>query len=361
MGLNKKGFYSLDDIKKTGCQWYWIFGDRAPGKSAACKYAAMCKSWETKKPTLALVRRKVTELNTHDVESYFLDRGINFVELATHGECDHIIYYRKYLWFAKTDPETGKDIKVQKLGECFALSTARNYKSTGHPFIEDIIVEEIMDDTGDYVDDEPIVLQHLVSTIARWDCCTVYMIGNTVTKVCPYFTEWGMTNIRKQKQGTIDIYHMKQEDGTVIDLACEYVPPTPHKSKMFFGRAEKSIQGGSWEVKNYPLFRLNLDDFEQLYSITYLSVSELSFNLTLIMDKETGNLFVLVRPAKHYTDRVITGAFSTDPLHTPTLNRDNPAEIAIHNCFVDNKVYYTSNMCGTDFAHSCKAELKYPF
>lgn len=360
MGLGKNGYYTLDDIEKTGCNWMWIYGTRAPGKSAAVKYKSMCNAWEQKKPTLALIRRKVTEINTHDVESYFLDRGINFVKLATNGECDHVTYYRKYLWFAKTD-ENGKDVKVSKLGECFALSTARNFKSTGHPFIEDVILEEIMDDEGDYVEDEPVVLQHLISTIARSDTVRVYMIGNTVTKVCPYFTEWGMTNIRKQKVGTIDIYHMQQEDGSIVDLACEFCPPTPHKSKMFFGRAEKSVQGNSWEIKHYPLFREKQEDFENVYSITYLSVSEMAFNLSLLIEKKTGAPFVFVRPAKHYTDRVITGAFSKNPLHTPTLDRNNPAEVLIHNCFCDNKVMYSDNMCGTDFTHSIRAELKNPF
>ena len=363
MGLNKQGYYCLDDIEKTGCNWKWIFGERAPGKSAAVKYKAMCHSWKTKTPSLALVRRKATEINTHDVEAYFMDRGINFVEKATGGECDHIVYYRRFLWFSKTDPEKGKDVKISKLGEVFALSTSRNVKSTGHPFIENIIVEEIMDAVGDYEENEPTVLQHLVSTIARWDSVNVYMIGNTVTKVCPYFTEWGMANIRKQKAGTIDIYHMEQQDGTIIDLACEYCPPTPHKSKMFFGRAEKSIQGGSWEIDCFPTFEKGkgLDDFEIIYKLTYKAISLMNFTLNLILDKESGNPFVFIHPAKHYCERVISSNFSSDHMTTPTLSRDIPAEVLIHNCFCDNKVIYSDNMCGTDFKHSTKAEPKYPF
>ena len=79
MGLNKEGYYTLDDIKKTGCQWRWIFGPRAPGKSAAVKTAAMKRAWAEKQPTMGLIRRRKVEVETSEVEHYFEDKGINFV------------------------------------------------------------------------------------------------------------------------------------------------------------------------------------------------------------------------------------------------------------------------------------------
>lgn len=368
MGLNKDGYYTLDDIKKTGCQWRWIFGPRAPGKSAAVKTDAMKRAWVKKLPTMGLIRRRKVETETSEIEHYFEDKDINFVEIVTDGECDHVEYFKKYMWFAKTN-EDGSTERVSKLGEVFCLSTAKNKKSTGHKYLKDLIYEEVMTDEM-YLPDEPAKLMQLISTLLRLDDddVTITLIGNAITRVCPYFREWGLDKIPTQPVGTIDVYHMRKEDGTTLDLAVEYCPPTPHKNKLIFGRSEKSIQGSHWETHDYntaPVDKIE-EEFEKVYELLYHSVSGFKFLLTLIVNKDNGAPFVYVKPYDETLDnpdivRVVSGAFSTDILTTPTLDRNSPPEVIIHNCFVDNKVYYVDNLTGEDFVMSCKSELKYPF
>lgn len=366
MGLDKNGYYTLRDILKYKCAWNLIYGERAPGKSFAVKRRGLEKSIKTGKPRIALIRRNKADCDAVSIEGYWLDRNINVVQVVTHGEWDYISYYRGFMWLAKTQEQpngTAKVIRGQQIGEVFPLSTAKHAKSTGHPFIDYIIYEEIITDEN-YLTNEPVRLQQLISTLTRKDDkgIEIYLIGNTLSRVCPYFAEWGLKNIRKQKIGTIDRYDHTDSEGNTIHMAVEYCPPSPHKSKLFFGRAAKSIQGGAWQTGEYPHLPGEYEDFEECYSLTYISIDEFKFSVKLLCHKESGYLITFIYPAKVVTERVISSAFSTDIMQTPQIKPDlYPAELEIANCFINNKVCYSENQTAQDFIDSCKAELKAPF
>ena len=57
MGLDRKGFYTLKDIKKEKCQYNIILGERSPGKSYAVKVEALERAYKTGEPTMGIVRR----------------------------------------------------------------------------------------------------------------------------------------------------------------------------------------------------------------------------------------------------------------------------------------------------------------
>lgn len=360
MGIGKDGYYTLDDIKKYNCVWNIIYGDRSKGKSFAVKNDALSYAWETQKPTLAYIRRNDADITSDLVTKYFQDRGTNVVEKVTKGEYDMIDYYRGYLWWAKR--QDGKIKRGEPCGEAFALSLWRRYKSTGHPYLTHFIVEEVLADRG-YVRDEPSVLQNLVSTCARQDGdIKVYLIGNLISRVCPYFKDWNLQGVRTQKPGTIDLYKMKQEDGTIVPVAVEYCPsPEGKKSKIFFGRAEKSIQGGTWETKDYAHLPDDYENFTEVYNICYDASSGFRFNLKLLSHKTEGYLIVYVYPAKVLTGRIISSQFSEDIFVTPQLSRDNPVEVLYHNLIVRNKIVYCDNLTGEDFNNSLKSEGRQVF
>lgn len=73
------------------------------------------------------------------------------------------------------------------------------------------------------------------------------MVANTISRVCPYFQQWSLQNIPKMKEGQIDRYRIDE-----TDIAVEMSPSRKEKSKMFFGQAAKSIQGGQWESSVFP-------------------------------------------------------------------------------------------------------------
>lgn len=365
MGLDKNGYYTLKDIDKYNCAWNWIYGERAPGKSFAVKRRGLEHAIETGKPVIALIRRNKADITSVDIEGYWLDRDINVVEQVTGGEWSFISYYRGFMWLARTRELSNGTTKIERgqaIGEVFALSTAKHHKSTGHPHIDYIIYEEVITDET-YLSNEPTRLQQLISTITRKDDkVKIYLIGNTLSRVCPYFAEWGLKNIRKQKIGTIDRYDHETSEGETIHMAVEYCPPSPHKSKLFFGRAAKSIQGGAWQTGEYPHLPEPLEKYSECYHCKYISIDRFSFAVKLLCHDVDGYLVVFIYPSEKPCERVISSAYSTDIMQTPQLQPDiYPAEKLISECFAMNKVVYSDNQAAQDFIDSCKAELVAPF
>lgn len=364
MGIAKNGYYSGEELRAHKAQYNIIYSARSDGKSFDTKYYALRKAWETCKPCLALIRRYQDDIKTELINKYFVERDINMITKITDGQADAVVFNRGYLWFAKS----GDKIEyIQRCGEVFALSIAnKRYKSTGHPDLKYFIYEEFMTDEG-YLPQEPDKLENLISTCARKDEVEVYLLGNKVSRVSPYFKEWGLHNIKRQEMGTIDdYYHFTGEiddngEPVKTKISVEHVPPSPKKSKMFFGRAAKSIQGGAWETNEYPKIPGKIKEYDEIYALTYQSITDFNFTVKLLVHKNTGNILTFIYPAKAKHERVVTGAFDPDPNVTPSLKREIPAECMIHNCFVDNKVVYSDNLTGDDFKQSCEAEVSYPF
>ena len=368
MGINKEGFYTLKDIDEYEAPWNIIYGERAPGKSFACKFLAMRRAYETNGGIrFALIRRHDVDIKIANVEGYFMDNDINAVSLATDGEWEYVTVYKSKLYFGRTEytDDEGHFGTVRSdyyIGEYFAINAAKHVKSTGHPGLKIALVEEFITNEG-YIKDEPAKLMHLLSTLFRRDDdVRIYLIGNTLSRVCPYFAEWGLTRIRKQKVGTIDTYTMDTDAGPV-KIAVEYCPPSPHKSKLFFGRTAKSIQGGAWETGIYPQLQGDFKDYDEVYKLAYLGIDNFKFNISLLVHNDEGFIVTFVYPAsenRSLPERVISGAYSTNFLQTPCLNADSPAEQQIAKCFALNKVVYSDNQTAQDFKDSLKAEYTNP-
>ena len=111
MGLNRDGYYTRKDIDKYNCEWNVVYGERAPGKSFDIKRGGMELAWKTKKPVLGLIRRNKVDIETKEVEGYFLDRNINLVKEITNGEWEFISYWKKWLWWARTEEQPDGTMK----------------------------------------------------------------------------------------------------------------------------------------------------------------------------------------------------------------------------------------------------------
>ena len=153
-------------------------------------------------------------------------------------------------------------------------------------------------------------------------------------------------------------------DAGPLKVVAEYCPPSPHKSKLFFGRAAKSIQGGAWQTGIYPQLPGDLKkDYEEIYKISYLSIDHFIFNISLLIQNKEGYILTYIYPAspnRPLQERVISSAFSTNIFQTPTLNSDYPAEEQIAQCYALNKIVYSDNQTAQDFQDCIKAELTNP-
>lgn len=341
----KQRYYTGDRILKEKAQYNLIYGERSNGKSYWIKEYCVSNAYHNDNK-FVLLRRYQIEVKASDVESYFADTPIKSI---TKGEYNTISVYRGSIYLANIIDD--KVVRGKLIGRCLYLSGASHYKSQAFPDYTDIIFEEVLAKSG-YLPNEPSELMELVSTIARRREIRVWMIGNTISRVCPYYSDWGLVNIPRQEQGTIDVYNFKTSQKTesgqdvIVKIAVEYCANSGNNSKMFFGRKEKSITGGSWECREYPNIS-TVKDYEVAYEIL-LKRCNFNFVIQLCTDTINGGVFLYVYPltTRRKIDRIISDDFSTNPLETDCLL---PSESIIRDCINNNRVCYSDNLTGEDF------------
>lgn len=348
--MKKQEFYRLDDIKKKEAQYNILLGERANGKSGAVKEDAVRLGLKTKKISTALLRRYDEDIRSSVISSYFNDKFINDIIIKeSKGKFNCVSFYQRNFYFSKIN-EDGTIERGFAFCKVFSIADDERYKSsTVEPDIEIIIFEEFTTNKT-YLYNEVTRFMNLCSTILRLNSGRVYMIANKVSRVCPYFTEWCLKNIPKQKEGSIDVYEFEDIQGSVVKIAVELCASSTHKkSGMFFGMIGKQIDGGSWECKEHPHLIGDLSDYNILYALT-LKHLDFKFNICLLNHLKDDFLCVYVYPSSIKThNRVLTEEYSASYLTTPTLLKNNRAECLINELFRLNKFVYPNNLIGEDF------------
>ena len=355
MGLDRKGYYSLKDIKKLNCEYNIVLGERSPGKSYAVKREALERAYKTGKPSMAIVRRFEEDIKNDNITEYFADNNLNREDAPgdiiniTNGEYDSVACIRSIIWFGKRN-EDGKFIPGREAGKAFALSADERYKSRQYPYIENIIYEEFVTDKL-YLRKEPDRLQQFVSTLLRKREGKVWLVANTISRVCPYFQQWSLKNVPRMKEGQIDEYRIDE-----TKIAVEMSPSRKEKSKMFFGLAAKAIQGGQWESGVFPDLPKNHAEYDLIYKM-YVTAAGFTFVLELLID-EKGEAVVFVYPftktLKEYIPQ-ITDEFSTAWNVRRYLSKKIKAECMIAALIQQGKICFSSNLTGADFTAAVRS------
>jgi hypothetical protein len=258
----KKKFYSLDRLDQTGATYRMAYGLRSNGKTFAV-LERIVQNYCAGKGTGAYIRRFDEELagrNGRNVFDGLINNGIeNKIEKYTNGEWNDVYYYGRCWYFCRREEDEKGRMKRVTAPEpfCygFALTMSEHYKSSSYNTVTTIMFDEFISREG-YLNDEFVLFMNLLSTIIRQRSnVIIYMMGNTVNKYCPYFKEMGLTHVKEQKMGTIDVYTYGASGLTV---ACEYAEkPKGHGSKSdkyfaFDNPKLKMITTGEWEISLYP-------------------------------------------------------------------------------------------------------------
>lgn len=352
----KQKYYRLDNIKKTDAQYRILLGERSNGKSYAVKEEVITRAWKDNEKFVYL-RRWDLEIKQSLVEQYFLDCPISSI---TGDECDTISVYRGEIYLAKYDDAGIKKTKIKLVGYCRALSMESHYSSGAYPDVFNIIFEEFIS-RDYYLPKEVFKLMNFVSTVARRRQINVYMVGNTISRLCPYFSEWQLVNIPKQQQGTIDIYNyltdQQNEDGTRVEIkiAVEFCKNSGNNSKMFFGTSTKMITSGTWQTQEVPHLKGNkLLDYYLMYEI-FICVDNFKFKCELLSKKDNGVLVWFISPKTTQikdTDRVITDDIfkcENGMLTTIGLIPLSQQENQVFNLLKNKQIVYSDNLTGSDF------------
>ena len=207
---------------------------------------------------------------------------------------------------------------------------------------------------------------NLVSTIARRKKIQVFMIGNTISRVCPYFQEWQLVNTVKQKQGTIETYtyntsEIDENTGKPIDviIAVEFCENSGRNSKMFFGVTSQMITSGAWQSKEMPhLPKSKMLNYTTIYTV-YVQVQNFKFKCELLIDKDGVTAWYVTPKTTDFKsdDRIITDhMYMYNIFTTIGFIPLNSKEAEIFTLIKQGKIYYCDNLTGTDF-ETCLKQL----
>ena len=341
--MAKKKYYNISNILKTDAPWMMLLGQRSNGKSYQVKQTALENAYKNNMKFIYL-RRWKEDVRQKAVTSYFEDMNI---EKITNKEYNCITTYNGSMYFAKKDSED-KVVSKKEIGRYCSLNEAERYKSQVFKDYKYIIYEEFITDSV-YLANEPTILQQFVSTVARDKKVTVFLVGNTLSRVCPYFNEWCLDGVLRQKIGTIEIYHHHVKD-KIIDIAVEYCGEVDINNTMFFGNTSKQIISGEWDTIDVPKLPRKQFEYDKVYEVL-VEHQMFKFVLELLVEPLNGGLIVYIYPytKKRRIDRIISTRFSDNPMISAKLDMNRKAEYLISECFKKGKVCYSDNMTVSDF------------
>ena len=343
MAKKQRDYWDRKPIMATGADIMMIYGQNCAGKSYQVKEE--CIEAAMRGERFFYLRRMVTEVNQTKATLYFDDMPINKL---TNGMWEGIEAWQGMFFFWRTD-EKGKKVKSEYIGAYDSVYNWQKIKSVAWVNFTVIDFEEFIA-AGVYLEDEPTKLMRCITAIFRDHKGKVFMLGNTISRVVPYFQEW-TPNVPKQEQGTIELYHMHDEagEGNEILIAVEYGGHIKGTGPMFFGQASKAIIAGEWDVVSRPKLPKDKLDYEMVYELV-LSYQTFSFVLQLLVDAEEGIRLLYVYPftGKRKIERRITDEFS-DNLLTTRYFKDNKPEQYMVECIDNNRVVYSDNLTASDF------------
>ena len=341
--MAKRTYWNRKALFDTGAEYLIAFGQNASGKSYQGKLE--CIERALRGEHFFYLKRWKEDMKQSMASHYFDDIP---VEKLTKGEWTGVIAWQGYYHFCRIN-EKGETEKSEVIGAYGGLNEWQRLKSNVYVNYTFLLFEEFISKDV-YLNDEPLTLHRLITTIFRDHKGTVLMLGNTISRTVPYFLEW-TPNVIKQKQGTIEIYHMHDfsGEGDDVDIAVEYTGHIKGSNLMAFGQASKSIKAGEWSVDNHPKLPKDHIDYEKVYELA-IKYQEFQFMVELLVDPEEGTKLVFVYPktTDRKVDRVITDEFS-DKLNVTRYFKDTRAEAHICECIDQNRICFSDNLTATDF------------
>lgn len=348
----KSIYYSLHSIEKLKALYNIIIGKRSNGKTYSVLYKIIDTFVKTGKQG-AYIRRYREDFRGKRGDQLFaghVENGV--VRELTNGEWTGVKYYAGRWYLSKFDSVLNKEIRDNE-PFCFgfSLSEMEHDKSTSYPNITTVVFDEFIT-RGYYLPDEFLLFMNVLSTIirGRFDV-TIYMLGNTVNKYCPYFKEMGLRHVEEMDMGTIDLYSYGNSELTVAVEYCDD-PDSSKQSNKYFTFDNPSLQmitGGAWEIDIYPHLPMKYERRDILL-IYFILFNDYTLQCEIIVKDDC--IFTYIhRKSTEIQNPDSDIVFTTDYSPRPNYSRNilHPSyEIhrKISNFFKAEKVFYQDNEVG---------------
>lgn len=343
--------YSLINIDKENADINVIIGERSNGKSYQLKHLKAIEKYLETGKRFILLRRWKEEISPAKVEQYFKD--VDIYKL-TGGKYNCIVTYTKRIYLGNFDAEKFKTTRGEQIGYVVALSTEQSYAGASYLDVNDIIFEEFIS-RDSYLANEPDKLMNFYCTVDRKRKTTkIWMAGNTISRVCPYFNEWGLYDILKnQKQGTIITTLKESTEDDKVKIAIEYCADTGASSHTI-GKHKNMLNRGDWQSDPQPHLPKSYKEYEKLFQIIF-QYQAFKFIGEYIMDKKTKETCWFIYPYKGkinnktlvFSDTIKVSKYWQRDIYNISLKNEKLQNLL--NTFKENNIFYASDICGTEF------------
>ena len=353
-------FYNTTKINKKNATYNVIFGERSNGKTYALLKQALGDYFKDGSQA-AYVRRWKEDITGRRAARLY--SGINEngeVEKLSKGLFTGVHYWAGKFYLCNYD-DNGKAIysDLDIIAFTFALSDGEHDKSTSFPNIRTIIFDEFLTNRL-YLNDEFVLFMNTVSTIVRRrEDVKIYMLGNTVNKFCPYFTEMGLNHILKMEQGSIDVYRYGTSDLTVAVEYCTSLQSKEKSNKYFAFNNPKleMITGGAWELAIYPHLPIKYKPKDVLLTY-FIEFNESLFQCEVV--ETEGVYFTYIHnkttPIKNpESDLIYSLNFEPSLNHVRSIYKPrNKVQQRVLWFFKNDKVYFQDNEVGDTISNFIK-------
>ena len=342
-------YYSLDKIMKIGALYNIIYGKRSNGKTYAV-IDLMLKHYAETGESSAYLRRLDSELVPKELET-LTNPHIPKVEKWTKGKFNTIVYRSRKFYFAFYNEADGTMLLDENPAiYCLALNTSIKSKGADRGKIKYTLFDEFLTRQF-YLANEFVTYCEMLSTLMRdRDGSIHFLVGNSVNKYCPYFNEMGLTNISKQKQGTIDVYTYG-DTGNPNKIAVEYCSQTSNTKSIekyfaFDNPQLNMIFTGDWEIANYPHAPYSIRHEDAVYK-AFVKFNKEVLCINVIATK---GLFLFITPwTGDIPEYAITYVenYASSPYEIVFVGRSHiKVDKLIYGLMCDRKVFFSDNSTG---------------
>lgn len=227
--MNKNIWYSYDKVLSYNAMLNFIIGERGVGKSYGIKKIVINRFLKKGRKFIYL-RRYDTELKKSLKDNEF------FKDIGNDPA------FKDFKFSIKGDKFL---IDNKVCGYAIPLSKASIYKSVPFPDVDIIVYDEFLIDnaTYHYIQDEPEKLLDFMETVGRLRNIQVFLLGNSISLINPYFDYFNIslpykTDIKTFKEGIILINYIKNEAYREI------------KRESRFGKLIDGTKYGSYAIDN---------------------------------------------------------------------------------------------------------------
>lgn len=349
-------FYSPDDILALDCTYNIIYGERGNGKTFALCHLILKAYFEEGLPS-AYIRRLDEMIKQGNLETLFSDpHHIEYIEKMSNGKYNSVKYFQHAFTLQKRDPENNALLERDKQPFCrtYSISTAETTKGADRGRVKYVVFDEFITRQF-YLTNEVVLFQNVLESIIRKrPGVKIFLIANTVNKHCPYFKHMGLTNVKKQKQGTIDQYLLGKAK---TKIACEYckegdavASEIAEQYYCFNNPQIEMIKNGSWEFDLYRTIPQGVGK-EKPELEFYVEFDDVTTRGAIYIYKDSPIICFTTKttPIKNRDEQIIYGQEidSPSPLHQIELARTpTRAQEIILSLFKQHKTYFGTNEDG---------------